>query len=239
MSWILGLTSITVTDQAIYAILLLIGLVICFFGYRIFRVFLFLAGLQVGFILGLWLGGMLFSSQLVVLIVAILAGIVLALISGILLKIGGFLAGAGVLAILAAFVLQLLKITDSNTRLIVFLVAAIIGGLLGVFAVKPFLILVTAVNGAYLVADSVLNLVGGYPASQYLQMHGQLSTLELVLLLAGVIILAILGAMVQFRAAYRKKIAAVPASPPPPPPPPSKPAEPPAAAPPTQNANKQ
>lgn len=201
--------AIAVTDQAIYVILLLVGLATCFWGYRVFRIWLFLAGLQAGFLLGLWLGGLVFNSQLIILIVAALLGLALALLSGLIIRIGGFLAGAGILVILAWSVLQIMQVS-SSIRLYVLIGAVVLGGLLGVLSVKPFLILLTAINGAFLVTDSLFNLISRQPASQFLVIHNQLDTLTLVLLLVGTLVLATLGAIIQFRAARRKKGEAIP-----------------------------
>lgn len=193
--------AITSADQAVYLVLGLLGLAVCFFGYRLFRFWLLVAGLQAGFILGLLLGSAVFRSEVVVMVVAILCGILAAGLSFTLVKIGAFIAGAATLAMLAVLVMKLLGIP---ANIFVILAAVILGGLLAVFSVRPFLILATAANGAYLVADSAANLIGGYPLSQYLQTHTQIKPGAMALLLVGLVVLTVLGAAFQFRE-YRQR----------------------------------
>jgi len=193
--------AISTADQAIYVVLGLIGLAICFFGYRLFRFWLMAAGLQAGFVLGLWLAGLIFRSEVLIIVVAILFGVLLAALSFALVRLGAFIAGAAALAMLAILVMRLLGIP---VNLYVALGAMLLGGLLAAFSLRPFLILATAVNGAYLVADSAANLIGGYPLGQYLQTHTQMKPGALALLVVGLSVLTVLGAAFQFRE-YRQR----------------------------------
>jgi hypothetical protein len=188
--------AITSADQAVYLVLGLLGLAVCFFGYRLFRFWLLVAGLQAGFILGLLLGSSVFRSEVMIMVVAILCGILAAGLSFTLVKVGAFIAGAATLAMLVILVMKLL---GKPANVFVVFAAVLLGGLLAIFAVRPFLILATAANGAYLVADSAANLIGGYPLSQYLQTHTQIKPGALALLLVGLVVLTVLGAAFQFR----------------------------------------
>jgi hypothetical protein len=182
-------------ELVLYGLAGLLGLAACFFGYRLFRIWLALAGLQTGFYLGLWLGGLFLANDVLIIVLAVIAAVLMAGLFGLIFRAGAFLAGAGVLVLLAALVMQLLPF---GTNLYVLLGAVLVGGILGVLLVRPFLILATAVNGAFLVADSVANLLIGTPISQYVQLHQQLGSVRLILLLIGMVVLIILGAMVQF-----------------------------------------
>ncbi len=197
--------SIAIIDQAVYGVALLLGLAICFFGYQLFRFWLMAAGLQAGFYLGLWLGNQVLRNEVMIWVIAILCGILVAGLSYVLVKIGAFIAGAAILVLLAALVLQLF---GAPMNLYVLLIALLAGGLLGVFTVRPYLILATAANGAFLIADSIANLIAGHPLSKFFDVHKQMKTGVLALLLTGLIVLSILGAMVQFHFARKKAKAA-------------------------------
>lgn len=207
---------VSLTDQAIYGVVVLLGLSACFFGYRLIRCWLALAGMQTGFYLGLWLGGMIFKSQIVTLILAILFGLFLAGLFAIFIKIGGFLAGAAATVLLAALVIQALPFGSGTYIIYTLLGALLIGGVLGLLSVRPFLILATALNGAYLAADSIANLITGAPPAEYVELHRQLGGSSLILLLTGIAMLTILGAVVQFQMERKRGIrtrqAAVPSA---------------------------
>lgn len=192
-------------DQVAYITVLLLGLAICFFGYRLLRFWLALAGLQTGFYLGLWLGGNVLDNKVLILVVAVLCGILLAGLFVLVIKAGGFLAGAGAMVLLAALAMRLLQLPP---YWYVLLVALLIGGILGVLTVKPFLILATAFNGAWLAADSVAGLLGRSQIAQYIQTHSQIKGAALALLLIGVAVLMILGALWQFRMERKRGIRA-------------------------------
>ncbi len=215
--------SVALPELILYGLAGLIGLAVCFFGYRLFRIWLALAGLQAGFYLGLRLGGILFARQVPIILTAVVGAILLAGLFGLIYRIGAFLAGAGVLVLLLALILQLMPL-DSNVRLYALLAAALLGGILGVVLVRPFLILVTALNGAYLVADSVANLMIGTPIGQYVELHRTFGSVRLILLLTGILVLSILGCLAQFRMTRRKDLNQ--AVPPPAPPLPAQPAGP-------------
>ncbi len=191
----------TWTDQALYLLTLVFGLVICFRGYRLFRFWLILAGLQTGFFFGFWLGGRYLDNTVLILVIAGLCAILIAALAYTLLKVGAFICGAAVCVLFAALVMQLFLPAPYWP---VLAGAALIGGLLGVFSVKPFLILVTAINGAYLTADSVFNLLAGYPIGRYLETHADIRTENLILLLVGILLLTILGVLFQSRMDKRK-----------------------------------
>ncbi|MEA4890891.1 MAG: DUF4203 domain-containing protein [Clostridiaceae bacterium] len=189
------------TDQALYLLTLVLGLVVCFWGYRLFRFWLILAGLQTGFFFGFWLGDRYLDNTVLVLVIAGLCAVLIAALAYTLLKLGAFICGAAVCALLAALVMQLFLPAPYWP---VLAGAALIGGLLGLFSVKPFLILATAVNGAYLVADGVFNLLAGYPIGSYLATHEEIRTEHLILLLVGILLLTILGVLFQSRMDKRK-----------------------------------
>lgn len=196
------ITSMAIADQAIYGVLLILGLLVCFWGYRLFRFWLFVAGLQAGFFLGLSLGSTLLKNQVLILIVAILSALLIAGLSFALVRLGALFAGAAVVGLVFILLMQLFSVHYSPYVLIAVMV---IGGLLGVFSVKPFLVLATAVNGAWLAADSAANLISGHALNDYLTAHQAMKTGTLILLLAGIIVLAIFGTMVQFSNLHKKQ----------------------------------
>jgi len=192
------LTAASVTDQAIYSLLILMGLIVCFWGYRLLRAWLFLAGFQIGFLLALWLIGLISASPVLILIGALLCGCVLAGVCGLLPKIGQALASAASLTLLVLITLVLVK-ASSTVQAVLLTLAVLIGGLLGFLTLKNWLIAVTAGNGAGLVVNSIYALIKAYPANETLTAYSQATTFQVVMLLVGLLVLATAGLFVQLK----------------------------------------
>lgn len=146
---------------------LVIGLILCFAGYRFFRVIIALWGLVTGFLLGSQLtnayGGAESLNGALPWLVGIVLGIILALLAYTLYKIAVAILGAGVgYSIGAAIVVSLGYGNQQNAVLIGGLILAVIFALVILYfhLVKLLLIVNTALGGAGSILTGALLLLG-------------------------------------------------------------------------------
>jgi hypothetical protein len=189
--------SLSMIDQAIFLVVALLGFAACFFGCRLLRLWLALAGLLTGFYLISRFGGQILADPVHRLIVAGLCGVVLAGLFSILVRVGGFLAGAGIMALLADQLLRLLPAGLNPIALYVFLAAMLLGGLLGILQVRAFLMPATAFAGGWLASFAIAGIILVQPVGQAIQLYDQLQGPRLILVLVSTGVLFILGTMVQ------------------------------------------
>lgn len=143
------------------AIAAVVGLVICFFGYRLIRAVLALTGFAAGALIGAAIvAAFPGSGQVAVLVGAAIGGVLGAILSALLYKVGVFLLGALAGLALAGFVLALLNATLLWPWL---LGAAFAGGLLTLLVERPLLALFTAAAGAWMFALALAALLGRQP----------------------------------------------------------------------------
>ena len=137
---------------------ILLGLLFCFFGYRIFRFVLAVAG----FILGAsFVAGFTYTlTDGEDLLIILIAGVAGGLILGALFL---FLYSAGVFLIGAVFGILLFSTTASslniNTPPILYIVPALAGGILSLLIQRFMIILITSFTGAWVVAMATLYFV--------------------------------------------------------------------------------
>jgi hypothetical protein len=134
-----------------------IGLIECFFGYRILR---FLLGV-LGFIAGAVIFGSLGyelteGSEIVSIIAGIAGGIAGAFIMYTLYIVGVFAIGAALGFMTASYVFGILN-TDAMT--IVLIASALLGGILAAVLQKPMIIIATAFGGAYAAVTGISYLI--------------------------------------------------------------------------------
>ena len=134
-----------------------IGLIECFFGYRILR---FLLGI-LGFIAGAVVFGSLGyelskGSELISIAAGIAGGLAGAFIMYTLYIVGVFAIGAALGYMTATYVFGILNATP---LMILLVVAAVVGGLLAALLQKPMIILATAFGGAYAAVTGVAYLL--------------------------------------------------------------------------------
>lgn len=136
----------------------LLSLLICFFGYRMFRFVLAI----VGFIIGAsFVAGFGFTltdgKEIVVILIAAVAG---GLIVGALFL---FLYSAGVFLIGAIFGILLFSgiigFVNSNTSPILYILPALVGGILALLLQKFMIILITSFTGAWVSVMAVLYFI--------------------------------------------------------------------------------
>ena len=128
---------------------ILVGLGICFWGYRLIRVVLAIFGFAVGAILGFALANLAGTSTEVALIAALAGGLIGAALSAAVYKFGIFLLGASAGAVLGGMLGANL---GGNGQVIAAVVAAVLVGVLAVVAQRVVIILVTAFSGSWLAA---------------------------------------------------------------------------------------
>jgi len=176
------------------------GVLLCFWGYRILKVALAIAGFIAGATAG-WQGAInaLPGNNLVALVVAGIAGVLAAILCVWLFFLGIFLLGAGAGAAVAA---ALFGVADTQPQPVLMLVFAIVFGLIALLAQKPMIVLGTAIGGAHPITVGVMHFLTGaqnpflwWQGAPPLGSAGYLGAVALLLWL----VLAVLGAGSQFR----------------------------------------
>ena len=158
------------TQQILIGISILIGLVNCLFGYRIFRFIIALWGFVFGAVVGS-LVGMAFYDSAGGIIGAIVGGLLCAVLAYVLYFVGIFLLGAGLAALLCSVGFA----AGGQQPLILVLVpAAIVGGILALILQKLLIILATSFGGAWTVATGVFALLGKAPDFAAMAEHPEL-----------------------------------------------------------------
>ena len=199
MEWIEGLA----VNQPIVAgaIAVAIGLVFCFFGYRIFRLVIALAGGIVGAGIGAGLG-QFFSSALAVVVMTVAGAILGAVAAFLLYRLGVFLVGLVVFAGIGA---AAMVAATGEPGVLVPLVAGVLGGVLALAFQKVVIVLYTALAGASLAAGGVGLILGTRTPGTIGPEDGMIAGLGV-----GGLILAVLGTVRQLRVRQKKAAQAGP-----------------------------
>ena len=184
-----------------------IGFLQCFWGYRLFRIILFLIGLFFG---GYFFGmiGYNFSQQLIIaVVIGFIGGLILGLLLYYIYLIGVFILGAMFGSALAVLLSNSFGVFQNQ---IIVIVCAIIFGILAVLFQKLLIILSTSFCGALYIVNGIGILAGmliyksniiinsGHflqifnPGEEYLDYKWGL------LKLLGFVILGVLGVIVQY-----------------------------------------
>jgi len=198
--------------EALYLIALAsigLGVVYCFFGYRIFRIILGILGFIGGASVAAAVAFDIFGREQVVLIVAgLVGGIIGAVLMVVLYFIGIFLLGAWLGSLLGVL---LTSGGESTVATVIILVLAVIGGIVALMLQKLMIILSTALSGAWAIVSGVFHLVGGAPGPvQAFQYQPNLRALRpmgawgYVMLLCW-ILLGIAGMVVQYKITRERK----------------------------------
>lgn len=186
----------TLTGNTITALLfILFGLAICFSGYRLFRFYLMAVGFIYTFsaVMSTTTPPMDYTN-LPILIVAVVAGIIVALLAWLLYRFGVAIAGALLGYAVASTLIPALGITD--TVALIVLVVCVILGLILAFAIADLIVMIsTAIIGA--------NLVGTYLAVVVPDIVNGSIILLIVLILAAV------GFIAQWQSGGRSRRALV------------------------------
>ena len=198
------------------------GAVMCFFGLRLFKAVLCLAGLVIGATVAAYIGmryalpaeqvppftyaGLItvmraVPEQTVVLVCAVVGGIGGALLAGLVHHAGVFLLGAWLGQIVAEFTMAG---SSDRSRIMVLAILALIGGVLAMIMRKTITIISTAVIGSCGLMFGMYALLKRFPAEEAvkgLQRGGN----DLYVMLGCAGVLAAIGVYVQFTMAPEEK----------------------------------
>ncbi|UCG43497.1 MAG: DUF4203 domain-containing protein [candidate division WOR-3 bacterium] len=195
----------TVAASGVAAVLsILVGGIVCFFGYRVLRAALGIAGFIVGAVLAASGVALIPSStQVWVLVAALVGGIVGAVLAALLYKVGVFLLGAAAGALVAGLVVTALGLAASWW---VLGIGAVAGGILGLVLQKRIVSILTAFVGAWGVVGGTFHLLGWYSIRAGLRDPAALKTTGayFYLMLVMWLGLGILGMLVQLGTARRR-----------------------------------
>lgn len=175
------------------AIAILIGILFCFFGYRLFKIVLGIAGFIWGALLVASVVFGLTHSTLAAVLAGLAGGIVFALLAVFLYYVGVFILGTYLGAAVGIFVLAIFGVM---TPVWVILILAILGGVLAVIFQRFMIVLSTAFVGAWAVVFGIFYLIPKTKGGAYTYIA-----------LAAWIVLGVIGMLVQYRVTARKKLA--------------------------------
>jgi len=187
---------------------ILLGLIVCFIGYRLFRPVLFLAGFIIG-------AGVCFcvlwyytETGLIVLICApLLAGIGLGLVLLFAISAGIFLLGA-ILGFLVFTMIVSVRdggiVHNDIFNWVGMGACSIIGGVVALIIQKPLIIFATAIGGSYAVIACIDRYVGGGFSRVIVQLIGNrhweiVASYPTYIELGACALLAVIGIIVQFK----------------------------------------
>jgi hypothetical protein len=174
-----------------------LGLVQCFFGYRIFRVILGITGFILGGLLAGYLVYGLTQSQLFAVIAGVIGGLIGAGLMAGLYVVGVFLIGAffGGMAVSA-----LITLGGGTPQAWVVVILAIVVGVLAVMLQKPVIVVATAFLGSWWAVTGIAALTGAVELGSFQAVPLGLKDAGAGWLV-GWLVLGIVGLVVQFRQA--------------------------------------
>jgi len=142
------------------ALVLLAGFIVCFFGYRLLRFTLALAGFGAGLGFGLTVVRLIpGTSTVFAVVVGIVCAVLGALVAALLYKVGVFLLGAGAGVLVASIILTA---TGWHYPMLVRVIAAVAGGILTLVIERPLVSILSAFAGAWAVVFGAFRLLGWY-----------------------------------------------------------------------------
>ena len=180
-------------------LLLIAGFIICFFGYRLLRLTLGLAGFGVGLALGLLIAGLIpGTSQVLTIILGIVFGVLGSILAAALYKFGVFLLGAGAGALIAGVVVAA---TGWHYPMIARVLAAIAGGILTLILERPLISILSALAGAWGIVLGVFRLFGWHHVSA----DSHKPPANYGVMIACWLVLGLVGIGIQLRSTHRQK----------------------------------
>ncbi|KAI1304671.1 hypothetical protein EDD11_005071 [Mortierella claussenii] len=212
------------------AILIVLGLILCFFGYRIYYVTLFIVGFYfLGNISYIGMANAGVSSYTLLLVISIGVGVLGGLLLVFCSRLGVAILGALAFYALGLWILGWKSgglITSSTGRIILLVALAVLGFLVGLFSEKEMVIVGSAIVGAYSFvigvdmyahtgfsnqADSFIN------SKNTVESHFENQTVGAYALLGTFLAMAALGMIIQFyswgRTRAFRPVAAAPVAP--------------------------
>ncbi len=181
-----------------------LGVVYCFFGYRIFKIILgilgFILGASVAAEIALGMFGR--GQQIIVILAGLMGGVIGAVLMVALYFVGVFLLGAWLGSLLGVL---LTGGGRGTLETIIVLVLAVAGGVIALVLQKWMIIISTSLSGAWGIVSGVLQFItGGFGPVRPFQYHPNLRALRplgvrgYVALLCW-LLLGIAGVVVQYK----------------------------------------
>jgi len=190
--------NITPTTLKIFSIIAtLFGLLICFFGYKIFRIVLAILGFIIGasFIAGVGFTLTDGNEILIILIAGIAGGLVAAVILLFLYSAGVFLLGALFGISVFSGILILINI---DTSPLLYIMPAILGGIIALLLQKFMIILITSFAGAWIAVIGTLYVLNSNFNPFTPEFINNISEIDTYRILLSLIALGGLGFVVQY-----------------------------------------
>lgn len=141
--------------------LVIIGVINCFFGYKVFRISMALIGGIIGGLIGVIIGAVATLNTGGVVIISVMSALAAGLISYELFLLGVFLS-----TFISGFLLSLALVTvlvgNTYTAIMAGIFVGLALGVLGCVFIKQLLIIITAITGAVNIAFGLWILTGSY-----------------------------------------------------------------------------
>jgi len=180
--------------------MMLAGVAFLLWGFRLYRWLVVLAFVAIGIALGWWASQRFQFNESAGIIVG---AIVLGVPAWPLYRIACGILGGTALAIILMAGAESLGLDSEAARIALTVVAFVAGAALTVLFLRPIIIIGTALDGAFLLIQGAIALTALWPAlggPVLLAVEDHLS-----ILLASIVILAAVGAIIQFRDPRGKK----------------------------------
>lgn len=171
----------------------IIGVLQCLFGYRIFKVVLGLTGFFAGFVLAF---SILQDGGILALVAGLIGGMIGALLMSFFYRIGVFVVGAFLGSVFGIFGLA---VTGAEDGLIFLIVLSLISGLISLYVQKFMIILSTSFVGSWIAVAGVAFLLMGAAHPLGLEHLFQSTGLTFYAVLVSWLTLGIAGMAYQFR----------------------------------------
>jgi hypothetical protein len=186
-----------------------LGVVYCFFGYRIFRILLGILGFILGAQVAIEMAFHLFGrGQVVAILAGLVGGIIGAVLMAILYFVGIFLLGVWLGSLLG---ILLTGGGGSILETVIILVLAVIGGIAAVVLQRLMIILSTSLSGSWGIVSGIAHFVGGgFGPIRPFQYHPHLGALRSMgmrgyIILLCWVLLGIAGIVIQYRITREEK----------------------------------
>jgi hypothetical protein len=183
-------------------VLLVAGFVVCFFGYRLLRLTLGLAGFGVGLALGLAIAKLApGASHVFTAVIGIVCGILGAVLAAVLYKFGVFLLGAGAGALVAGI---LVAATGWHHPMLIRALGAVFGGILTLVLERPLISVLSAFAGGWGIVYGAVKLLG-LLRWHHVAARAKTPPAHFGVMVVCWLVFGFIGAGIQLRAAGRKK----------------------------------
>jgi len=139
-------------------ILVLSGILLAFWGYRLKKLALLLLGFLIGALIGFYIGNIIDpKSAMLAVLLAIVLGIVMSLFVNFLYKASIIIIGVMLGFSIAIFISSIFKVNTTIT-LVIAVIAAVIGGFLSIKIEKIMFIVITAYYGYLLFRFGIMSI---------------------------------------------------------------------------------